>query len=316
MENVEGKVAFITGGASGMGLGMATVFARAGMKVCIADIRQEALDEAMAGFKDTNLAVHPIRLDVTSREQWVGAADEAEKVFGNVHVLVNNAGVGVVGPMQKATYDDWDFVMSICLGGVINGVQTFVPRMLAHGQGGHIVNNSSQSGAFASGQAGLYITAKMAVSGLSEALATDLQNEGIGVSVYFPGPVATNLGVSTQAVRPEGLSNSGYAGPRVPPPQLNGQPRPSFDPAKLREVFMDPIEVGERVLRGIRRNDLFIFSHPEFREGMQARHDAIMRAIPDEPVNEERKEVLKTFGTLLYNPIYETQTTPGPLERE
>ena len=314
MQDVEGKTAFITGGASGMGLGMATVFARNGMKVVIADIRQDALDEAIAGFKDTNLAVHAVRLDVTDRENWVRAADEAEAVFGPVQLLVNNAGVGVVGPMQQATYDDWDFVLGVCLGGVVNGVQTFVPRMLAHGQGGHIVNNSSQSGAFASGQAGLYITAKMGVAGLSEALATDLQNDGIGVSVYFPGPVSTNLGTTTQAVRPESLSHTGYVGPRVPPPQLNGQPRPAFDPAKLQEVFMSPIEVGERVLRGVRRGDLFIFSHPEFREGMQARHDAIMRAIPDEPVNAERKAVLETFGTLLYNPIYEKQTTPGPPE--
>jgi NAD(P)-dependent dehydrogenase (short-subunit alcohol dehydrogenase family) len=310
MEDVEGKVAFITGGASGMGLGMATVFARNGMKVVIADIRQEALDEAMAGFKGTNLAVHPVRLDVTDRAAWAQAADEAEKVFGKVHVLVNNAGVGVVGPMQKATYADWDFVMGVCLGGVINGVQTFVPRLLAHGEGGHIVNNASQSGVFASGQAGLYITAKFGVAGLSEALASDLQDEGVGVSCYFPGPVATNLGATTQQVRPETLSDSGYKGPRVPPPQLNGQPRPAFDPELLRRVFMDPIEVGERVLRGIRRGDLFIFSHPEFREGMQARCDAVMRAIPDEPVNEERRQVLETFGTLLYNPIYERQTTP------
>ncbi len=310
MEHLEGKVAFITGGASGMGLGMATVFARAGMKVVIADIRQGALDEAMAGFKDTNLAIHPVKLDVTDREAWVKAADEAERVFGPVHVLVNNAGVGVLGPMQQATYDDWDFVMGICLGGVINGVQTFMPRMLAHGEGGHIVNTSSQAGTFASGQAGLYITAKMAVAGLSESLASDLQNDNIGVSVYFPGPVRTNIGVSTQAVRPESLANTGYAGPRVVPPQLNGQPRPPYDPA----IFMDPIEVGERVLRGVRRGDLFIFSHPEFRDGMQARHDAIMRAIPEEPPNEARKAVLSTFGTLLYNPIYEKQTTPGPLE--
>jgi NAD(P)-dependent dehydrogenase (short-subunit alcohol dehydrogenase family) len=223
--------------------------------------------------------------------------------------------------MQQATYDDWDFVLGVCLGGVVNGVQTFMPRMRAlapdaNGERGHIVNNSSQSGTFASGQAGLYITAKMGVAGLSEALATDLQSEGIGVSVYFPGPVATNLGQTTQAVRPQSLADSGYKGPRVMPRQLNGQPRPAFDPELLRRTFMDPIEVGERVLRGIRRNDLFIISHPEFRDGMQARHDALMRAIPDEPINPERKQVLDTFGTLLYNPIYEAQTTPGPLDRK
>ncbi len=318
MKDVEGKTAFITGGASGMGLGMATVFARNGMKVVIADIRREALDEAMAGFEGTNLAVRAVQLDVTDRAAWVRAADEAEAAFGPVHVLVNNAGVGVLGPMQQATYDDWDFVLGVNLGGVVNGVQTFMPRLLAlepdaNGERGHIVNNASQSGTFASGQAGLYITAKMAVSGMTEALASDLAPEGVGASVYFPGPVFTNLGATTDAVRPEALQNSGYKGPRTPPPQLNGAPRPAFDPARLRQVFMDPIEVGERVLRGIRRNDLFIISHPEFREGMQARCDALMRAIPDEPVNEERKAVLETFGTLLYNPIYEKQTTPGSM---
>ncbi len=109
MEHVEGKTAFITGGASGMGLGMAKVFAAAGMKVIMADIRRDALDDAMAGMAGTNYAIHAIRLDVTDRDDWVRAADEAEAVFCKVHVLVNNAGVGIVGPMQQATYDDWDF---------------------------------------------------------------------------------------------------------------------------------------------------------------------------------------------------------------
>jgi NADP-dependent 3-hydroxy acid dehydrogenase YdfG len=309
MEHVEGKTAFITGGASGMGLGMAKVFSAAGMKVIMADIRQEALDEAMAGFAGTNRAIHAIKLDVTDRDAWVRAADEAEAVFGKVHVLVNNAGVGVAGPMQQATYEDWDFCLGVNLGGTVNGVQTFVPRMIAHGEGGHIVNNASQSGTFASGLAGLYITAKYAVAGLSEALRSDLEAENIGVSVYFPGPVKTNLGATTAATRPASLANTGYA-PRRPNTNADGSMRPVVDTS----LFMDPLEVGERVLRGIRRNDVFILSHPEFREGMQARCDALMRAIPDEPVNEDRKAVLKHFGTLLYNPIYESQTTPGPLK--
>ena len=308
MEHVEGKTAFITGAASGMGLGMAKVFAAAGMKVVMADIRREALEQAVASFGQTNAAVKPVQLDVTDRAEWVRAADAAEAAFGPIHVLVNNAGVGVVGPMQNATYDDWDFCLGVNLGGTINGVQTFVPRMIAHGEGGHIVNNASQSGTFASGQAGLYITAKYAVAGLSEALRSDLASENIGVSVYFPGPVKTNLGATTQETRPASLAKSGYdpTRPRVNP---DGSSRPAYDPS----VFMDPLEVGERVLRGIRRNDVFILSHPEFREGMQARCDALMRAIPDEPLNEARRDVLRNFGTLLGNPIYASQTTPGPL---
>lgn len=309
MENVEGKTAFITGGASGMGLGMAKIFSAAGMKVVIADIREEALSKALESFDNTNVAVHGIQLDITDRAAFARAADEAEEVFGNIHVLVNNAGVGVVGPMEQATYADWDFCLGVNLGGTVNGIQTFVPRMIAHGEGGHIVNNSSQSGTFASGLAGIYIAAKFAVAGLSEALASDLEPHGIGVSVYFPGPVRTNLGLSTNETRPAHLGKSGYT-PRQPDVDGNGNKRPPID----HSLFMTPEEVGERVLRGIRRNDLFILSHPEFREGMKARCDALMRAIPDEPINEARKEALKHFGTLLYNPVYERQTTPGPLK--
>jgi len=310
MENVEGKTAFITGGASGMGLGMAKAFLKAGMNVVIADVREDALKEAVAELGGSN-RVYPVKLDVTDRDDWVRAADEAEKHFGPVHVLVNNAGVGVVGNMKDATYKDWDFCMGVNLGGTINGVQTFVPRMLKHGQGGHIVNNASQSGAFASGQAGIYIAAKMAVSGLSEALASDLKDEGIGVSVYFPGPVQTNLGVSTQATRPEHLKNEDEAQRQA----ANAAAR-AHRPAFSADTFMSKEEVGERVLRGIRRGDLFIFSHPEFKAGMQARHDAIMRAVPDEAAPAERAEVLKAFGTLLYNPIYEDQQPVPAFEPE
>jgi NAD(P)-dependent dehydrogenase (short-subunit alcohol dehydrogenase family) len=306
MENVEGKTAFITGGASGMGLGMAKAFLKAGMNVVIADVREDALKEAMAELGHSNRA-YAVKLDVTDRDDWVRAADEAETHFGPVHVLVNNAGVGVLGKMQDASYKDWDFCMGVNLGGTINGVQTFVPRMIAHGQGGHIVNNSSQSGAFASGQAGIYITTKMAVAGMSEALASDLKEEGIGVSVYFPGPVRTNLGVTTNATRPERLKNEDEAARQA----ANAAAR-AKRPAVSADTFMSKEEVGERVLRGIQRGDLFIFSHPEFKAGMQARHDAIMRAVPDEPAPAERAEVLKHFGTLLYNPIYEDQQpVPG-----
>jgi NAD(P)-dependent dehydrogenase (short-subunit alcohol dehydrogenase family) len=300
MKDVAGKTAFVTGGASGMGLGMAQAFAAAGMKVVIADIRQEALDEARKGFAPRQ-AVHTIRLDVTDRERWAAAADEADRVFGRIHVLVNNAGVGVIGPMQTATFKDWDFNLSVNVGGVVNGLVTMLPRMLAHGEEGHVVTTSSTGGFSAVGGAGLYCTAKFAVAGMMESLATDLKGTPIGVSVFFPGPVQTSLGLTTDATRPAHLRNQ----PGEAPP-LVGQgrgPRPAFDP----NIFMTPAEVGKRVLRAIRRGDLFIMTHPEFRAGIVARNEALLRAIPDEPPNQARHEVIKQFGTLCYNPIYDGQ---------
>jgi len=315
MEKVDGKTAFITGGASGMGLGMAKVFSENGMKVVIADARQDALNEAMAFFKQTNRQVHPIKLDVRDRKAYAAAADEAQSTFGNVHVLVNNAGVGSGGRIHDMTFEDWDFSIGINVGGVINGVVTFVPRMLAHGEGGHIVTTSSTGGMTAVGGVAAYCTGKFAVAGMMEALATDLQDKGIGCSVFVPGPVRTNLGQSTMALRGPmpGIP------PRRPPPQAAGQkegeappPRPPIDVS----LFMDPLEIGERVLRGIKRNDLFIHTHPEFKAGMIARNEALLRAVPDEPINEARKELLQGFGTLLYNKIYDKQTTPtGPLPK-
>ena len=309
MEKVEGKTAFITGGASGMGLGMAKVFSENGMKVVIADARQDALDEAMAFFKQTNRQVHPIKLDVRDRKAYAAAADEAEAQFGKVHVLVNNAGVGSGGRIHDMTFEDWDFSLGINIGGVINGVVTFVPRILAHGEGGHIVTTSSTGGMTAVGGVAAYCCGKFAVAGMMEALATDLQDKNIGCSVFVPGPVRTNLGRSTMELRGP---MPGIA-PRRPPPQAQNQsgenappPRPAFDVS----LFMDPLEIGERVLRGIRRNDLFIHTHPEFKAGMIARNEALLRAVPDEPINEARKDLLRGFGTLLYNPIYDKQITP------
>jgi NAD(P)-dependent dehydrogenase (short-subunit alcohol dehydrogenase family) len=308
MENVEGKVAFVTGGASGIGLGIAKVFAANGMKVVIADSRQDALDEAMTYFKAKKLPVHPIKLDVTDREAYVRAADEAEKVFGKIHVLINNAGVGAGGgPIQTTTYKDWDFGLSINIGGVVNGITTILPRILKHGEGGHIVSTSSTAGLCAVAACVVYNTSKYAVAGMMETIATDLQGTNVGASVLFPGPVRTNLGVSTQANRPAHLRNEVEVRPAPPP----GGQRPAMD----QSLFMDPIEMGERVLRGIKRNDLFINTHPEFKAGYAVRGDAILRSIPDEPPNTKRHETIKSFGTLVYNPIYEKQTTPGPLKR-
>ena len=306
MKDVHGKTAFITGGASGMGLGMAKAFAEAGMKVVIADIRQAALDQAIAEVADTNFAIHPILLDVADRDGWVKAADEAEATFGNIHVLCLNAGVGIAGPMATSTYKDWDFNIQVNIYGVVNGLVTFLPRMQAHGEESHIVATSSTGGFSAVGTAGLYCTAKFAVSGMMESLATELQDTPIGVSCFYPGPVQTNLAATTGEVRPDHLKNE-------PKPDLGPDGRPprnfTFDPS----VFMSIEEVGKRVLRGIRRGDLFIMTHPEFTDGIKARNAALLRAQPVEPINQERADVVAKFGTLLYNPIYDKQqVVDGP----
>ncbi len=310
MKDLKGKVAFITGGASGIGLGIAKACAKHGMKVVIADKRQKALDEAMAYFKEKKLPVHPIQLDVTDREAYARAADEAEKVFGKIHVLVNNAGVGSGGPVQMTTYKDWDYSVGVNLGGVINGVMTILPRIIKHGEGGHIVSTSSTNGIAATGVSVPYCTTKFAVAGMMEALATELQDKGIGASVLIAGPNRTNLGQSSFENRPEHLRNEGETWPPKPPP---GAPqRPRRPPEEMMTAFIDPAETGERVVRGIRNNDLFIHTHPEFKEGYIARHEAIIRAIPDEPKNQKRYDIISTFGTVFYNDIYDKQKPVGP----
>lgn len=306
MENVKGKVAFITGGASGIGLGIAKVFAANEMKVVIIDSRQNAIDEAMSYFATTKYPVHAIKLNVTDREAYVKAADEAEKVFGKIHVLVNNAGVGAGGLVENCTYKDWDFGLSINLGGVINGVVTILPRIIKHGEGGHVVATASTSGIFAVGGFSIYSVTKAAVAVFMETIATELRDKGIGASVLVPGATSSNLAVSTAENRPAHLKND------VEPPPLRAGGMPKIEPG----TWMDPIETGERVLNAIKRNDLYIITHPEFRDGIAARCGALLRSIPVEPPNEKRIAAVKAIGgTLLYNPIYDKQTTPGPFKR-
>lgn len=291
MENVEGRTAFVTGGASGIGLGMATAFVDAGMNVVIADLRMDHIVAAMQGFDATGRRehVHTIELDVTDREGFARAADDAQRVFGNVHVLCNNAGMGILGPVTLARYDDWDWGLGVLLGGVVNGIQTFLPRMLAHGEGGHIVNTSSMAGVLPIAGAAIYITAKAALIGLSEALRSELAAEGIGVSAFCPGPVQTNIREGRRT-RPERYGDSGYA-------QLEQE----LEERPNSPLWMDPLECGERVLAGIRCDDLYIFTHREFREGADERFRAMLASFPDEPRDEERAEAI---DFLLSNPIF------------
>ena len=287
MREVEGRTAFVTGGASGIGLGMATAFAAAGMNVVIADLRRDHIETALERLAGE--PVHAIELDVTDREGFARAADEAERVFGNVHVLCNNAGVGILGPAALARYADWDWGLGVLLGGAVNGIQTFLPRLLAHGEGGHIVNTSSMAGVLPVPNSVIYTTAKAALIGMSEVLRSELAAEGIGVSAFCPGPVQTNIG-EVGKTRPERYADSGYA-------EFERQ----LAERETSPLWMDPLECGERVLAGIRRDDLYIFTHREFREGADERFRAILASFPDEPVNDERADAIRF---LLSNPIF------------
>jgi NAD(P)-dependent dehydrogenase (short-subunit alcohol dehydrogenase family) len=274
MRDVEGRVAFITGGGSGVGLGMAKAFVAAGMRVAIADIRADHLEAATAELDGD---VYAIRLDVTDREAVARAADETERALGKVHVLCNNAGINLFNDIADATYQDWDWVLGVNLGGVVNGVVTFVPRIKAHGDGGHIVNTASMAAFVAGPGAGIYTTAKFAVHGLSDALRWSLLPYGIGVSMVCPGLVKSKI-YESDLVRPAELSTDVTPADEEFMRILPG----------LHDAGMDPDEVGEKVLRGIRRNDFYVFTHPDHREELQGIFEETLAAFPDEPVPPDR----------------------------
>lgn len=283
MKNLEGKTAFITGGAGGIGLGMAKAFISAGMKVIITDIRRDHLESVPSAFGGDMKNLHVMELDVTDRSAMEAASREATRIFGGVHVLCNNAGVYLYGPIQKATYEDWDWTLSVNLGGVINGIHAFLPGMMSHGEGGHIVNTSSISGIFVSGGTGIYATSKFAVVGLSEALRLDLEPENIGVSVLCPGFVNSRV-YDCGKTRPNHLAPSGYA---VKPEVVE-----KLKKAHL-EFGMDPLKVGEKVLSAIRMNRLYVFTHPEFAGEIRRRSEALLGAIPNEPADPGRVAIEK-----------------------
>lgn len=274
MKDVEGKVAFITGGNSGIGLGIARAFTDAGMKVVITYRTKSHLDEAMKYLEGAGNRVHAVSVDVTDRAAMEKAADETERVFGKVHVIVNNAGVAVIGGLSTATYDDWDWAMNVNLDGVFNGIRTFLPRIRAHGEGGHVIATSSLAGLLAHGPAGVYTATKFAVVGMMEALRNELAGTNIGVTVFCPGIVNTNIGDSARN-RPAELSDSGFK------PDPSRMPRP---PAGARPMGpppgMDALEAGQRVLRGMRNNDLYVLTTPEFEEEFRARGEAILASLP------------------------------------
>jgi NAD(P)-dependent dehydrogenase (short-subunit alcohol dehydrogenase family) len=276
MTEVAGKVAFITGGDSGIGLGIARAFIDGGMKVVITYRTASHLDEAMKFLADARDRVHAIKVDVTDRPGMEKAAVETVQVFGKVHVLVNNAGVATNGdaPLSRATYDDWDWLMGANLNSVFNGIRTFLPRIQSHGEGGHVITTSSMRGLFAVGNAGCYCASKFAVVGMMESLRAEFVGTDIGVSIYLPGLVTSNV-LDSERNRSASLAETGN---KVDPKML----------AMVRQLINDPkialsaAEAGRLVLRGMRNNDLYILSHPEFAQIMRERSEALMASIPED----------------------------------
>ena len=266
MKDVKGKVAFVTGGASGIGLGIVRSFLGAGMKVAVADIEQAALDKVKQEFEPSSAEMICLNVDVTDRDAMEQAAEQTENAFGKVHVVCNNAGVAVAGRVDKMDYRDWDWVMGVNVDGVINGVKTFVDRIKAHGEGGHFVNTASMAGQMPIPGGSVYTAGKYAVVGLSEVMRTDLARFDIGTSVLCPGGVITNVSASGRN-RPMDL-------------QLKK------DTSRLRmgkiplgeSVLADMLDasiVGDMVLAAVLANDAYIFSHPALKSGVDARTRAI-----------------------------------------
>jgi NAD(P)-dependent dehydrogenase (short-subunit alcohol dehydrogenase family) len=293
MQNLSGKTAFVTGGASGIGLGIAKALLGAGMNVVIADIRGDHLESATKEL-DGGDHVLALTLDVTNRDQFAHCADAAEAKFGKIHILCNNAGVAVVGPTELATYADWDWVMGVNLGGTINGVTTMLPRILAHGEGGHIVNTASMSGLLPHPGATIYGVTKGAVVAMIEGMRLELEPQGIICSAFCPGAVATNIAKAAET-RPDTLSETGYA---------EADKRRATD--TNMHLYQTKEEVGQRVLRGILNDELYILTHSEFREGVHDRTEAMRAAVPDLPEDPEYKGL---YPILFRNPIHAAEVT-------
>jgi NAD(P)-dependent dehydrogenase (short-subunit alcohol dehydrogenase family) len=287
--DVKGKVAYITGGSSGIGLGIARVFYEAGMKVVIGYLDEQHIGDALKHFPADDPRVHAIKHDVMDRDHWDPVADEIEKKFGGLQVLVNNAGVGLQAPASTGTYKDWEWGLGVNLWGPIYGTRTFVPRMLASKQGAHIVTTTSTSGILPGSGAGIYTVAKIAAVGFMEELRLELRNTNIGTSCFVPGLTATNIGVS-ESYRPSSLKNDGppavapgaqprpapgTGGPR--PPRPPAAPIPGATPAAIRP--MDPMVAARFVLNGLLNNDLYIVAEPEYRAGVEARCNALLESM-------------------------------------
>ncbi len=270
MQNLENKVAFITGGASGIGLGIAQACAEAGMRLVLADVDAAALagaKDALAGQGHAVLAQH---LDVTDEAAWKRALAQAETAYGAVHLLFNNAGITGSGrPVGELDPAEWRRIIDINLGGMFLGVSTLLPHLRSHGQGGHIVNTASMGALLPYAGGAAYVASKAGMLAFSESLRAELQGSGVGVSVLLPAQVRTRLfETSAQQLAPtDGDAMSRRAAAKL----------------SLEREGLDPLEVGRQVLSAIREDRCYIFTHPELHQMASRRFDAMIEAMVREP---------------------------------
>ncbi len=267
MEDFVGKTAIVTGGASGIGFGLAERFAEARMNVVLADIEEDALERAVKTLEDRQVPVLGVKTNTMIQASVNAMIDEAVERFGAVHILCNNAGVASTkssGPVWTVPTQDWDWVMGVNFYGVLYGAQAVIPHMLEHGEPSHIVNTASLAGLMPG--AGTYGVSKHAVLALSESLASDLAETSISVSVLCPGFVRTNI-AAAERNRPGDLNVA------------ETETQNELDEAVftgMLERGMAPRDVADVVFGAIERDDFYVLPHPAWDEVVRSRYDAVL----------------------------------------
>jgi NAD(P)-dependent dehydrogenase (short-subunit alcohol dehydrogenase family) len=270
MDALKGRVAVITGGGNGIGAAMARAFAARGARLVLADLDQAAVDRMAAELTGAGGQVLGVQTDVGERAAVEALAEAALRRFGAVHVVCNNAGIATFGEIATSTHRDWEYTMRVNFWGVVHGVETFVPRLVAQKQGGHVVNTASMAGLVGMQWLGVYCASKFAVVGLTEALHRELKPHGIGVSVLCPMIVQTNINQNSVRNRPAALRNPGE------------ESLPEGVEAAMVGSTIAPEEVARRVVRAVDRGDLYILTHPEQRDILRRRAARLDRAFePD-----------------------------------
>jgi len=266
MKDLRGKTAFITGGASGLGLAMAEAFGHEGMNIMIADIEAEVAQAKVEALREKQIKADWVKVDVTSRDSLRAGALATIAKFGKVHLVANNAGVGAGGPFGEVPEGDWDWVIDVNLKGVVYGMEVFAPLIESHGEGGHFVNTASMAGHISPGGMEPYCATKFAVVAMSEGWQQQLAPKDIGVSVLCPGLVSTNI----------------YAGRRNRQNDAYGAAGKPIDPVALEQQRewmaggIDPLIVGQRVVEAVKDDDLYIFSHVEYESVVRERYERVM----------------------------------------
>jgi NAD(P)-dependent dehydrogenase (short-subunit alcohol dehydrogenase family) len=282
MKDFRGKTAFVTGGASGIGLSMARAFGRAGMNVVIADVDAKAAKDSAERLAGEQIKAVAVPCDVGERAGVRAAALDAVAAFGKIHVVCNNAGVAVGGPIETVKERDWDWIIDVNLKGVIYGVETFVPLIRGHGEGGHIVNTASMAGMVSPPGMEPYTATKFAVVAMSEGWAAQLAPFEIGVSVLCPGFVRTRIHESGRNRQDR------YGGNADIDPGLQGGREAG---AQMVLSGIDPDIVGNRVVEAVRDNELYVFTHPHFKDAVETRFAAILSAFDRAAASEALKAV-------------------------